>query len=259
MRKIFKPGFTLLEILIATGIFMVIMVVSVGVFTLTVSGSSSVEQMRVTTQSTRFAFESIAREIKLAKGLVYAKDNVPVMTIPPFETVHEDTEDDKLMVYQVKKVRTADDGTPLYTITRRTYGRSATKELVLKVEKAIFEGADAVTAKVIYEAIAAATTANKLDGLEWGSDGSAGASILPASYTADRFEITRSYSYPDAGDPVDEINRQPFIQVEMTVQSLAYNMNKDTEKQVRTTLRTMIVPRSFDSPLEVVQPGISSQ
>lgn len=253
-----RNGFTLLEILVSTGIFMVIMVVSIGVFTLTVGGSSSVEQMRITTQSARFAFESIAREIKLAKGLVYAKNNVPILLVPPFD-VQQDTQSGEysIRVYQAKKVGISNDGATLFTLTRRTYVRLPDKKLVLRIDKA-YDGAEALSGEEIFKVISSSLQANKLDSLPWRLQGDARSAILPNSYSADKFLVTRSYGYPASGERIDAVTQQPFVQLELTILSSAYNKNKDTEKQIKTTLRTMIVPRSFDSPLEVIQPKIQA-
>lgn len=264
-----RSAFTLLEILIATGIFMTVMVVAVGIFTLTVSGSSTSEQMRINSQSARFAFESITREARLARGLTYTStsDNIPRMIIPPFEVsytgnvncVNPSTNEAVVTVYQVRSVGATSSGQAQYTITRRRYQRDTnTKRLVLTTEEAYKE--TPATAADIYAAIQ--TGDPDLPSLEriGGEDGwtvvSAGDAVLPSNLIADQFRLTCFRSYPASGQSMDQLTAQPFIQLDLTVLNQKYNQNRPEEKQVKATFRTMIVPRNFTGPLEVTQPGV---
>ena len=55
---------------------------------------------------------------------------------------------------------------------------------------------------------------------------------------------------------IDSLLIQPFIELDLTIKKEKYNRDKDDSKKLKTTLRTLIVPRNFSSPLEVTQPGV---
>lgn len=274
MRRVVrqKPGFTLLEILVATGIFMVVMVVAVGVFTLTVSGTSTSEQMRLNAQTARFAFESMTRETRLARGLVYTApgENIPRILVPPFEItstvapncITPTSNNAVIRVYQAKEVGLTSTGQALYEINRRVYYRdSADKQLKLTTEQARF--GDGTVTSVTAADLLAFIRANPprgqelsaLDNLRWRSVAAA-QSLLSNNLVADQFRLVCGQSYPLSGQSTDELQKQPFIQLDLTVLNEKYNANREEEKHIKTTLRTMIVPRSFSGPNEVNQSGV---
>lgn len=234
----------MLEILLATGIFMTVMVVAVGIFTLTISGSSTTEQLRVNTQAVRFAFESMTREIKLARGLVYFEGEVPVMVIPPFRV-----EGSTILVYQVKKSPEVDaQGQAKYSLSRKSYVYTSSPGKVTLTTEEAYTGADAKTAADIYDLERAQATV-------WRKVGET-AAILPDNVVAPYFSVRRSQAYPALGEKMDTLSVQPFIQLDLQVMNERYNQNKDDKQKIKTTLRTMIVPRNFANPYEVVQPGV---
>ncbi len=61
-------GFTLLEMLIASGIFAVILLLGFAIFASNSTVQAKVEAQRVVAQGARLSLESIAREIRLANG-----------------------------------------------------------------------------------------------------------------------------------------------------------------------------------------------
>lgn len=249
MKILPKPGFTLLEILIATAAFMIVMVIAVSIFSLTVSNSSATEQLRLTTQAARYAFESMSREARLAKGLVYVDGEDPHMVIPPFQVIDGQTEEDKVIqLYQVKN--NPDELSPLgetlYSVTRRLYYRDPAGGLRIDVQTGDASATDK-TAQELYNLVRGA-------GISWtvvSSD-----SILPAGFIANQLKVVRSLAYPTAASSLTTLSAQAYIQLDMTVENQAYNSSRDNNKQIRITLRTMIVPRSFANPYEVVQGGV---
>lgn len=252
-----KPGFTLLEILVSTGIFMTVMVIAVGIFTLSVSSSSTSEQMRLNAQAARFAFESMTRETRLARGLVYTDPNTnqPLMLIPPIEATSQKPStcsdaggtDAEISVYRAISTEKQSDGQNLYTLTRRVYFRDADAKLKLQTDQAY--GGVPTSVSQIHADITSPT------GITWAKTADP-ENIMPSNMTADQFRLVCANFYPAPGQPVDSIKSQPFVQLDLTVLNKKYNENKEDERQVKTTLRTMIVPRSFAGPLEVVQPGV---
>lgn len=266
-----RRGYTLLEVLVSTGIFMIVMVVAIGIFTLTISGSSTTEQMRLNSQSARFAFESINREIKLAKGLVFvsgsaggnAQIDQPYMVIPPFEVTPGTADQSAIItVYQVKKSEPptgAVNGEQYYTVSRRQYfaRREARNELVVTTQNA-YDGQPQTASRIysdVNQPIPGLLKAIGTGGLAWGPANPSPNSILPTDFVAEQFAVNFS-PYPPSPGKLEDLIAQPFVQIDLTVLNWRYNANKSDEKQVRTTFRTMIVPRDFSSPFEVVQPGL---
>lgn len=252
-----KPGFTLLEILVSTGIFMVVMVVAVGIFTLSVSSSSTSEQMRLNAQAARFAFEAMTRETRLARGLVYTNPDInqPLMLIPPIEATSQSAPtcsdsggaDAEISVYRAIPTDRQSDGQNLYTLTRRVYFRGVDAKLKLRIDQAY--GGVPTSVSRIYADVTSPT------GIAWDKTATP-ENIMPGNMSVDQFRLVCTNLYPAPGQPIDSIKAQPFIQLDLTVLNKKYNENKEEERQVKTTLRTMIVPRSFAGPLEVVQPGV---
>lgn len=241
-----RRAFTLLEVLIATGMFMVIMVVAISVFATTVSGTSTTEQTRVNAQAARYAFESMTREIRLSHGLVYVSDNLPTVVIPPFETTTDPTDAQKLPiinVYQVKKDLVLNSaGEATYKVSRKVY---FIKEGQLVVADEVL--ADRFTAQELFQ---------RIGNLNWPDPPPAPQPLLPKGYVASQFVIRRQYNYPAPGASLDLLENQPYLQIDLTAENLAYNQGHDTNKQIRTTLRTTMVPRNFLSPFDVSQPGV---
>ncbi len=263
-----KKAFTLLEILIATGTFMIVMVVAVAIFTITVGGSSTLDQLRQTAQSARFAFESITREVRLSRGLVYVANDLPQMVIPPFVVVQDPITHLSvgLEIYRAQKVDVNLNGESLYSLTKKVYVRDATTKKLTETSYKAYSNPPSEgpqTAKALFDKVVETDLAGNLKGLAglpWRQVGqSPNQNVLSNQLIADQFTIVRFQTYPEVGKPIDGPNgltSQPFIQIDLTVSNPQYNQSREQEKQIRTTLRSMIVPRNFVSPLEVVQPGV---
>jgi Tfp pilus assembly protein PilW len=267
-----RRGFTLLEILIATGTFMIVMVVAVGIFTLNVGSSSVTEQMRINAQSARFAFESISREIRLAHGIVYVPSTTSKMVIPPFDIVANTSVPGEqiIRIYQATKVGENTDGQSTYKLSRRLYCLKSmstfagSKQLVVMTQTA-YDSATAKTAAELYTEttkLFAGVTLG-IDGLPWTdtnatcqSNSIAGEPVTPKDLATDQWRIVRSAAYPAPGADLSTLKLQPFIEIDMTVSNPRYNTNKDDPQKIKTTLRTMIVPRNFVSPFDVGQVGV---
>lgn len=273
-------GFTLLEILIATGTFMIVMVVAVGIFTLNVGSSSTTEQMRINAQSARFAFESISREIRLAHGLVYAPvqatQSLTVnskIVIPPFDIVPQNSsaEDKVIRIYQATAVGKNSSGQSTYKLSRRLYCLqpmarfSDSKQLVVMTQKA-YES-DPQTVGALYDKVIKLSSGSLagLEGLAWKpetancqSGSIAGEPVTPKDLATNQFKIIRSYEYirPNDGLELAKMKLQPFIELDLTVSNPRYNQNRDDGQKIKTTLRTMIVPRNFISPYDIGQVGV---
>jgi type II secretory pathway pseudopilin PulG len=258
-----RRGFTLLEILLATGIFMIIMVVGVAIFASTVGNASSSEQSRVNAQAARFAFESIIREARLAKGLVYTdtsdanSSGAVKMLVPPFD-FNDRNQPTRVNIYQVKKVGINTDGDSTYSIDRRSYFISGNK-IVLETSSA-YTGNNAKSSKELYkiavtDELAAARTPS-IQAFDWGPVSQV--QVLPSDRATNQFNIIHWANYPTPDVTIDTTTLpvQPFFEVQTTVFSPNYNASREERNQVRTTLRTTIVPRNFVSPFEVVQSGI---
>lgn len=263
-----RAGFTLMEILVATGTFMIVMVIGVAIFASSLGSSSTSEQYRINAQASRFAFESLSREIRLAKGLVYLDpqddQELRKMLIPPFDVVtgpnnapYDPVVDAALQpvirIYQAARPSVNSQGQGLYTITRRIYNRdTATGQLTLSTQVAYEE--TPVTAATIYTTITAAQ-AGTIEDLPWQTKGQA-AQLLPSSLQADQLKIVQMATYPLSGQRIDSLRVQPFIRLDVTVSSSQYNKFKNENQKIRNTFRTMIVPRNFVNPFEVIQPGV---
>jgi prepilin-type N-terminal cleavage/methylation domain-containing protein len=114
-----RRGFTLIEILVATAIFMTVMVVAVGIFGTTMGSSSTSSQLRQTAQTARYVFESMAREIRSAHGLVINQANGgQTMVIKPFDY---DAAGKTIRVNHVNKVRVDDNGKSRYSVVQKLY------------------------------------------------------------------------------------------------------------------------------------------
>lgn len=235
-----KKGFTLIEILIATAIFMTVMVVAIGIFSTTVASSSTSGQLRVTAQSARYIFESMTREIRAAHGLaqpVAGGNGELKLVIKPFEY---DAVGRKLTINQAKKTGVR-NGLATYTVTRKIYSWNLTegaKKIILSVYQS--------PADLTIDELAVNTTWTR-------PTGSSDSDFLPKDLALDDFKILNSYSYPD--NP-DQQTSQAFIQLQLTVVSKSATVASRTGLKPQTTLRSMIVPRDFTSPYEVVQQGV---
>lgn len=249
-------GFTLLEILIATGIFMTVMVIAIAIFTTTTSSSGATEQLRVTSQSARFAFEAITREIRLARGLVVIDKDTDdqIMLIPPFKVNNDEPIKPIIYVYQVTKTLNQRNQ-PAYSLTRRVYSRTDT-ELTVTLQK---NEDGALTVKEITDEV---TPQGDLESLNWSSVNprvtEQVVSLLTQDLRVDVFKIIRYSAYPDPGKTFNNLKVQPFIQLDLSAQNTRFNPTRRDGSNVRTTLRTMIVPRDFVGKYEVVQPGVQS-
>lgn len=238
-RIIRQAGFTLLEILIATGIFMTVMVVAVGIFSSTISSSSTTSQLRVTAQSARYVFESVARELRSAHGLAKVLPNTggqQQFIILPFDY---DKTRNQLVINQVQK--TGVDTTsslPLYKNTRKTYTWNLAtnpKTITLKVEE-----------------MSGSFTVAQIDGGQAGYVPKSTTNLLPTDIDLVDFQISRIIQY--ASIPEAQ-STKPFVSLQMTVAGKA-GTGSQVKTKAQTTLQTTIVPRDFISPYDVVQEGL---
>jgi type II secretory pathway pseudopilin PulG len=242
-----RNGFTLLEILIASAIFMTVMVVAIGVFGTTLSSSSTSSQLRTTAQTARYVFESIAREIRSAHGLIVsAPDGNQTVIVKPFD-YRTGTSSDELEVNQVKKSLNTATGETVYGITRKIYKINHTTPPTLAI--------------IIKETTSSSLTLNQLALLSdasftvknqspSGAFISEGTNMIPDELSLLDFRVERWVGY--ATDPDDQ-KTQPYMQLKLTVGSRASGFANQADKKAQTTLMTTVVPRDFSSPFEVVQ------
>ncbi len=244
-----RKGFTLIEILIATAIFMTVLVVAVGIFTSTIAGSSTSEQLRTTSQSARFVFESIIRDVRASHGLVYlGPDSKRHLVFPPFAVEDLNLTDKQILVYKAERQENPDvNGNNLYVITRNIYRAvpdAKGNRMTLTIQTTDPAGRTAVDlfAQKSNADIWTTTTTNQQP-----------VDLLPSDLRADAFTVLHGESYKD--NP-DEQKVEPFIQLELTVVNKRFNLSTRKNGGTRTTLRTTIVPRDFTSPYEVEQSGL---
>lgn len=246
-------GYTLLEILLATAIFMTIIVIAVAVFTTTTGSSSASDQLRIASQSARFAFESLTREARLAHGLVEIIDEQQKIVIPPFST-----SGNTVTIYQTKKTNTDADGNNLYVVSRKVY-KLIDGKLTVQTENTGTTG-QTVSAIACNAAMTPACPNEKVGFWRSETPGKPAEviTILPKSLAVTGFTVKRTEPYPllKNNKSLDDLKAQPFIQLEMIVRNIAYNPASKDDKNLQTTLQTMIVPRDFVSKYEVTQPGI---
>jgi type II secretory pathway pseudopilin PulG len=245
-------GYTLLEILLATAIFMTIIVIATAIFTTTTSSSSASDQLRLASQAARFAFESMTRETRLARGLVVVADEKQKMIIPPFATTGN-----VVTIYQTTNVGRDESGENLYTVSRKVYELEDGK-LTVKTENT-GETGQSVDAIACGAALTPSCPEEKR-GFWRSADPTKPAenvTILPKSLKVADFRVIRAEQYPllKNDKSLDDLKVQPFVQLEMIVQNIAYNPASKNDKNLQTTLRSMIVPRDFVSKYEVTQPG----
>ncbi len=249
-----RRGFTLLEILIATGIFMTTMVFSIAIFTTTTSGASTSEQLRVNAQTARFVFESMAREIRLSRGLVQVKDETQIMLIPPFTVTQSVSEPEAITVYHSTRKGSTESGDPTYVITRKTY-RAYDEDLDQNLEQLrIINETSNPDGLTVSEIAATLQTGDLKWELTSPDSDPNGINLLPRDLFLDKFHVIRYNNYPDKLTSIDTLQIQPYVQLELTVLNPRYNANRGTQGKIKTTLRTMIVPRDFVGKYEVVQP-----
>ncbi len=268
-----RAGFTLLEILIATGMFMIIMVIAIAVFVTTSSGSSTSDQLRINAQTTRFSFESIARELRVSRGLLYfdTTDERQKVLLPPFRVVAAG-QAPEIAIYKVERTTTSTTGEISYTLSRKRYVYDPTNDSI----NVISEGAKphmrnsvSVTDWTVQEVEASVAAEPGSPSPEsstrfWQATATA-INLLPTGFVAEKFEIPNDhyYDYPAYGKSLKGsgtaqdlgLTQQPYIQLEMTVKNQRLNASKHESENAKTTLRTMLVPRDFVSPFDVVQRG----
>lgn len=233
-----RRGFTLIEILVATAIFMTVMVVAVGIFGTTMGSSSTSSQLRNTAQTSRYVFESMAREIRSAHGLVEHKVDpasgavTQEMVIKPFD--YDETAK-TVRVNHVKKVRVDDNGQNRYMVTQKLY--KWTTGLMLEIYES--EETDMLISEV-----RSATYKIKNPG---------GTSLIPDDQVLDKIGVIAWQPY--VANPDDQ-EVQPFIRLTLTIANKAGNFARQVNQKAQTTLQTTIVPRDFISQYEVAQTGV---
>lgn len=246
-----RRGFTLLEILIATGIFMTIMVVAVGIFTGTVSGSSSTVQLRNTAQTARYIFESIARDVRAAHGLARVVPNgigQQQLIVKPF--IYDETTK-VLTINQVEKMRVNANGKPEYRIIKKVYKPNLTttpKSLMLEVYQTRL---DTLTVDDIFTISQQPEPTIAQQGSYALKNIPAGTSLIPTDYFLENFAVLNSSPY---NDQPDLQTVQAFLQLRLTIKGKSGDIDRLGAAQ--TTLQTTIVPRDFVGPYEVVQEGV---
>ncbi len=257
-----RRGFTLIEILIATGIFMIVMVLAVAIFTTTTNGSSTGEQLIINAQAGRAAFESIAREIRLAHGLVYvdAADQRKKMLIQPFTISQSPI---AITVYQVKSPADKqynDAGERQYTLSRKQY---TVQNNSLQVSDQCLDRQDEhcdASYWTVAQLKTALNTAGSLDSLSWvdsrhPSSPISKIDILSGSVKIQDFQILHQQGYVGYGEDVNNQLSQAFVQIKLIVAN-AQRTTRTTNEPVQTTLITTLVPRDFIGKYEVVQEGV---
>lgn len=257
-----RNGFSLLEILIATAIFMVILVAAVGIFSNTTASSSTASQLRLNVQTGRFIFETMAREVRLSRGLVLNENTVPArprFVVPPFRVVMDGTKPVGIAVFQVERNGT-DTATsePLYKVTCRAYGARSTQFSVW-----VYRSAQNMTATAIRGAITletcrpqtslGAAAAAPVGPSYWQSTVVTPSDLLPEKTTLGEFKILNWRDYPVSPD---DLIVQPFVQLQFSVLNINQLASGQTGEKARTTLRSMIVPRDFSAKYEVAQQGV---
>lgn len=260
-RRRSRQAFTLLEILIATGIFMTVMVVGVGVFTNTIAGSSASEQLRITAQSSRVIFESLIRDIRAGHGLVFVDQAGRRSTIlPPFdcETCGTPNLPPIIRVYQTEKIGVNPAGQNLYIVTRKSYtvtGSSQNRDLriSLATDTSGRGYASGLTAEQIKDFVVAPPS-DFWQSVNPDPDPSKRIiDLLPSGQRLDAFDVINYQEYES--DP-DNQKVKPFLQLRLRVANRRFDSVTRDGRQVKTTLQTTIVPRDFTSPYEVAQQGI---
>lgn len=246
-----RRGFTLLEILLAAAIFMTVMVVAVGVFGTTMSSSSTSNQLRTTSQTARYVFESMTREIRASHGLIVAEaDGKQTVVVTPFEySVVQNV--GTLKVYQVEKFLDTSNtnGETKYNITRKIYTLTSgtNPSLTVLVEKAENLTLNQVKGSPTY--IAQNANAGGLVGT--------GTNMIPDDLQLVDIVLPNTGSqqlrFVGYENNPDQQKTQPYIQLQLTIGSKFSGFAGQADKRAQTTLRTTIVPRDFASPFEVVQ------
>lgn len=248
MWRMRRHGFTLLEILIATAIFMTVMVVAIGVFGTTMSSSSTSNQLRTTSQTARYIFEAMARDIRSAHGLVISNPSgVQTVVIKPFEYLSS-TGASTLIINQVSKSLDDTTGETKYQITRKTYKATSGAQPTLSV---LVEETGSLTLTQV-QGTPTFTVKNQTAA---GQLVAAGTSMIPDDLVLKDFRVIRQVGYQSQIDTQQKT--QPYIQLQLTIASKSAGFAGQSDKQAQTTLATTIVPRDFASPFEVAQSQIT--
>ncbi len=275
LTKRSRRAFSLLEILIATAIFTMILVAAVGIFTSTTASTSTSGQLRLNIQTGRFIFESLAREVRLSRGLVMADQDATAKNrfiIPPFHIIKEGTRVVGIAIFQVEKTSFTSAGDPEYSVTCRVYSTYDTDRLAVWTYRSSRPmTADNIRQNIpleqcrpvepLYGPVDTPVDVSGFGPAEYWQNVVGPSDLLPQRTKLGQFKIVNWHDYSSADNPLllgspDDLKVQPFIQLQLSVLTINKLTVGQTGKEARTTLRSNIVPRDFSSKYEVAQVGV---
>ena len=217
-------GFTLIEILVATSIFVGVVVIAIGSFSASTGVQRRTENIRDVGQSGRYALEKISRDIRIAKGggtyrrgpnddsvegfFILADDNRLIDS----DLNSQATQGHKLVIFLTD---------PDNTVSVNIYRRSSTGVLqVQTIRNATLINADDIDDDAAYTDIIDGTKVNIVN--------------------------TNDFSINGYRPPQDNPARQPYLVINLAIQSKNLARSVSGAQYVKVSLKTTVDWRSYE-------------
>ncbi len=205
-----QSGFTLLELLIASGLFAMVMLIGFAVISDTATVQARTEADRLVSQSASFSMEAIAREIRLANGLraLDPLSGTIIEKAPPFTIVGTPSADQQMITSSVIEIASTDFLNPSDSIAHikeiRLSEDTATGHKFVELRNCQDIGCVSIESRV---------------------------RLTPDSVEVDRLEFQGLTAISD---------RKPFVQISLTLKTPT-----DAKQPARQTIRTVVTPRNL--------------